>query len=392
MNKKGFTLIELLAVIVILAVIMVIAVPKILDVIENSRKSAAKSSAELYIDAIEKNNTIASIDKNVSKINDGTYDVTKLNVNVKGEKPTKGEVIIENGKVKNADMCVNGYNVILENRNIKILKDDSCAENLNYKTYNLGDIVYFDPVSTELCNSETFSLEKVKSGTSTCYKWRVIETTDSSSKKYLTIMLNYNLINKNAWSTEVNNSVGPTTALQNLSNATINWNNVDLLNYEYDISEIDNGYGSLNCVNGTCVNKNGVQIAQNVKARLITGEEVTQITNTIASTTWTISSNKSGLYYFSNKNYILGTQTSGSGNNGLSWLIENTDARTDSGAISSEYGSKNSGYWTLTPVNESTDLAWIVGNSGDLGIFNIKDVNYRGLRPVIEIPKSRIIY
>ena len=43
MNKnKGFTLIELLAVIVILAILMVIAVPKILNVIENSRKVRQK--------------------------------------------------------------------------------------------------------------------------------------------------------------------------------------------------------------------------------------------------------------------------------------------------------------------------------------------------------------
>ncbi len=90
MNKKGFTLIELLAVIVILSVLMVIAVPKIIDVIENSRKSAAKSSAELYIDAIEKNNAIASIG-NSSKIDDGTYDVTTLDVNIKGDKPTSGK-------------------------------------------------------------------------------------------------------------------------------------------------------------------------------------------------------------------------------------------------------------------------------------------------------------
>ena len=52
-NKKGFTLIELLAVIVILAVIMVIAVPKILDVIEKSKESAAESSIKLVKDAIK---------------------------------------------------------------------------------------------------------------------------------------------------------------------------------------------------------------------------------------------------------------------------------------------------------------------------------------------------
>ena len=39
--KKGFTLIELLAVIVILAVIALIAAPAVLNIIEDSKKSAA---------------------------------------------------------------------------------------------------------------------------------------------------------------------------------------------------------------------------------------------------------------------------------------------------------------------------------------------------------------
>ena len=62
MNKnKGFTLIELLAVIVILAILMVIAVPKILNVIENSKKSAAESSIKLVKDAIKTQVTSGSI-------------------------------------------------------------------------------------------------------------------------------------------------------------------------------------------------------------------------------------------------------------------------------------------------------------------------------------------
>ena len=52
-KEKGFTLIELLAVIVILAILMVIAVPKILNVINNSKKSAADSSIKLLKDAIK---------------------------------------------------------------------------------------------------------------------------------------------------------------------------------------------------------------------------------------------------------------------------------------------------------------------------------------------------
>ena len=43
--KKGFTLIELLAVIVILAIIALIATPLILNVIDDSKKGAFKSTA-----------------------------------------------------------------------------------------------------------------------------------------------------------------------------------------------------------------------------------------------------------------------------------------------------------------------------------------------------------
>ncbi len=131
MKKKGFTLIELLAVIVILAVLMVIAVPKILDVIENSRKSAVKSSAELYIDAIEKNNAIANVDSNASKIADGqNMDTRLLNVKVKGTKPKYGTISIEKGKVTNANLCIDGYNVIFENRNATVLTEPCDMENI----------------------------------------------------------------------------------------------------------------------------------------------------------------------------------------------------------------------------------------------------------------------
>ena len=53
-NKKGFTLVELLAVIVILAIILVIAVPKILTVIDDTRKESLKSSALMVIDSAER--------------------------------------------------------------------------------------------------------------------------------------------------------------------------------------------------------------------------------------------------------------------------------------------------------------------------------------------------
>ena len=53
-KKNAFTLIELLAVIVILAVILVISIPRILDVIETSKKDSFKSTAQLIADSAEK--------------------------------------------------------------------------------------------------------------------------------------------------------------------------------------------------------------------------------------------------------------------------------------------------------------------------------------------------
>ena len=80
-NKNAFTLIELLAVIVILAVILVIAMPRILDVIETSKKDSFKNAAQLIADSAEKKKASDKLldkdeeitCKDVAKINDEDY-------------------------------------------------------------------------------------------------------------------------------------------------------------------------------------------------------------------------------------------------------------------------------------------------------------------------------
>ena len=53
MNKKGFTLVELLAVIVILAILMAIAATNLGPVIDNSRRSSMRSTAQQILSSVQ---------------------------------------------------------------------------------------------------------------------------------------------------------------------------------------------------------------------------------------------------------------------------------------------------------------------------------------------------
>ena len=94
-NKSGFTLIELLAVIVILAVILVISIPRILDVIETSKKDSFKNAAQIIADSAEKkkaSNKLLDKDESIA-----CKDVAKINIDDYGNCIIKFD---ENGTAK----------------------------------------------------------------------------------------------------------------------------------------------------------------------------------------------------------------------------------------------------------------------------------------------------
>ena len=125
-NKKGFTLIELLAVIVILAIIALIAVPIVLNMINSARKSAARSAALGYVDAIEYNNGFADVEQEGYTKITGEKEVSEIDVKMKGKKPDSGNVTISNeGKVTHAEMCINGYNVEYNGKDATV--GDKCS-------------------------------------------------------------------------------------------------------------------------------------------------------------------------------------------------------------------------------------------------------------------------
>jgi len=135
MKVNGFTLIELLAVIVILAIISLIAIPTILNIIKDTNISAAKRSVENYIDAVELYLARSELDTNKVTLQRGNkYNVTnsttigektypKINdlVEISGSKPTGTEDYVQlnqKGKVTDAKLSMNGYNVEVKDGNI----------------------------------------------------------------------------------------------------------------------------------------------------------------------------------------------------------------------------------------------------------------------------------
>ena len=129
MKKKGFTLIELLAVIVILAIIALVAVPIILNMIDKAKKQAAIDSAYGYVEAVEYNNGLADLGtEGYTKIADGEYETSEIDVKMKGKKPQDGTLTLEKSKVTEGEFIISGYEVLYDG---KIAIAQGKAQNIN---------------------------------------------------------------------------------------------------------------------------------------------------------------------------------------------------------------------------------------------------------------------
>ena len=169
-KRNAFTLIELLAVIVILAVILVIAIPRILDVIETSKKDSFKNAAQLIADSAEKKKVSDKLlgkdeeitCKDVAKINDEDYasciitfdsdGIAKVSITGKGKfdglKITNGTK--ENAEVKEITKPTYGMKAteyitnLLEYDGEGLKKDNTPDQNIRYYGSNPNNYVSFN--------------------------------------------------------------------------------------------------------------------------------------------------------------------------------------------------------------------------------------------------------
>ncbi len=118
--KKGFTLIELLAVIIILAIVALIATPIILNVIEDARKSAAESEANMIVSGINTNCAIKDMQVQMGVSGAAACGASLDQAAIEGmvnlgNASISGSATFSGGQVTAITVVSNGYKVVMTN-------------------------------------------------------------------------------------------------------------------------------------------------------------------------------------------------------------------------------------------------------------------------------------
>ena len=378
MNKnKGFTLIELLAVIVILAILMVIAVPKILNVIENSRKSAAVSSIKLVKDAIKTQVTSGSImGTNFTSDESGCYtfnfdDQTSGNakeLQLKNKENITGTIKYCNGNFTNNTLVFDGQDMkTIVCKKATKLHTEKCEQTDN--TYYCsgagltGKTITYGSLGTKgtLKSGDAFDCDVNGDGTYDENTERFYYVTDMNDST--AVLIYYNNVSNGkssnsttyAYDASGENWHGPRTAIEELP-STSEWRNVSLIS---NVRNIVTENGTKTTTGGTLPDSFSYA---GKAARLLTIQEVRKATG------------------------INGIPTLKTGElDNFNYLLENTKY---SNASNAAYAC-----WLENSRSDNSVSAYFV----DVGYRNINNnaVSHAGrfsVRPAIEVLKSNIEY
>ena len=334
MKKKGFTLIELLAVIVILAVIALIATPAVLNIIEDSKKSAAEASARSIVGAA-KTHYMKNIMDNKPNSN---VDLSTNTLKYDGEQAKKGLLSYDTNGNVSGKMYISGYCVEVSiDGTITSTKTDESECTIDIPqviTYANGTVVYYNPETNKKCSgSEAVSTTGTKTG---CMRWYIFNDEGNDT---VNLLLDHNTTATVAWASNKNNTK-PVEVKTQLESDTSSWN-------------------------------------KSINPRLIEESEIVRITGNTAG---------SDAYYFhtnSNTPY-----EGAAGTNKYAWLFDNTKDCTRFGCNVAD--SSNEGYWTGNVYSGNFYLNGIVNNYGFFFRYYLDTDNY-GIRPVITVDKALLM-
>ena len=371
MKKKGFTLIELLAVITVIAIIATITVIVTNKIIKNTKNTLLERQKltieEAARDYYLKEGMNANFDSkescvNLSKLLSKGYLETKEVVNPKTKETMDGSVIIT--------YSANQYNYKYQ--------DTICH-------YSNGQVVYFDVTNGETCNNYTEENSNTGyngiGGTGKqngCMKFYAFNDDGGDT---VNLLLDHNTTATIAWNSDGSNVTGPSAEFLNkLNDDTKDWHGTEIpTNYSINLGEGKSQYE--------------VDYS-NYKTRIITANEVARITN---NTSWDEKETVNYYYFDSNSNNASENCTfdSSAGIGDISgcsygWLYDRTYTKC------SDYGCLNNsdievrGYWTISPMSNINDRAWIIYYASLLDIRYVNSNDSYGIRPVIEVLKSKL--
>ena len=395
-NKKGFTLIELLAVIVVLAIIALIATPIVMNTIKNAKKGAAERSADSYIKQVE--TAVAEERLNKNEVLEGEYQITsdgnlcrdksascsddnKIKIEMSGTKPTSGKIKITNGSVDqtSSSMTIGDYDVTYNStkKTYEATEKGSTtpATPQPTKTYTNGEVVYFNVDNGTKCSNytETQSNTGIKSG---CMKFYAF---NDDGKDTVNLILDHNTTATVAWNSSGSNASGPSEVLKQLNDDTEKWQGTETpLNYTMDQS--------------TQESKAKYTIDySSYKARLITAQEVAQITG---NTTWN-EKTATNNFFFDSKTDTASTTCKSGNTTGCKygWLYDRTKTNcTKYGCLNNADSAMTGyGYWTVSSGASFFRYAWSVYSYGSFISDTLVSGDYdSGVRPVITILKSKL--
>ena len=403
MRQKGFTLIELLEVIVILAIIALIATPIILGIIKDSKKETNKRSVDNYAKAVQNALTRYQLTgkkleiNKLETINGREFNNTDFKVEYEGNVVCHTIEIYEDGNIYLGNCVVNGDNV---------------DYTYGIKRYNDGEIVYFDVKEGKGCTKSKYesSLDKTigdylnsKTGyngytnkdeenveiekidiQNSCLKFYAFLDDDGEK---INLLLDHNTTAKIAWNSSDSNKTGPLELKQQLYEDTKGWKRtITPSNYKYNHSSTEREY----IIEYSEKLNEGETTSYN--ARLITAQEVAQITGADKENTLDFKEESSiGWYYF--HDYSQDEKT-GRGDvckiDGCKykWLYDRTYTNCTGYGCSNNALGVTYGYWTSSAHTTYSNYAWIVYRYGYLHFNRVDDINNYGVRPVIEVLNS----
>lgn len=384
MNNKGFTLIELLAVIVILSSLVLLVGTSVTKIVKTSKEDISDIQVKL-IESATKNlvsdniNGLPGIGKcsylTVSDLKEFGYLDSDSNENLNDDLKIK----ITTTRNSKTGKLITNYEVDVE-------RIDGCYKHI----YRNGDVVYFDVIEGEGCTSNDYKSANSDAdykginpngNQNNCLKFYAFNDNGGNT---LNLLLDHNTTSSVSWnSTASTNASGPRDVLTELKSNTSSW--------EGTLTPSDYVY---NGDNATYTIE-----YYDYNARLITAQEIAEITGAVKVLNWNERVSTNGYYFHSlNLDAETGYGSVCKPNCEYGWIYDRTfkdctqnGCFNNSTISSGTHLANQSGYWTSSSLSSSKIEAWAVYSIGGINKGSIS-IEYaeRGVRPVIEVLKSKL--